>query len=83
MEVKNLFVNFENGENCLVYTYDLTEDEVKQFAEKVTGETVLEVYHVPQNDLQYIALMAAAGLILPKRWRKYARESLRNFIALM
>ena len=50
MEVKNLFVNFENGENCLVYTYDLTEDEVKQFAEIVTGEKVIEVYHVPQDD---------------------------------
>ena len=29
MEVKNLFVNFENGENCLVYTYDLSEDNTR------------------------------------------------------
>ena len=56
MEVKNLFVNFENGDSCLVYTYELTEDEVKQFAEKVTGEKVIEVYHVPQEDLQYYCI---------------------------
>lgn len=56
MEVKDLFVNFENGENCLVYTYELTEDEVKKYAEKVTGEKVIEVYHIPQNDLQYYCI---------------------------
>lgn len=56
MEVKNLFVNLENGDNLLVYTYDLTEDEVKRFVEKVTDETVIEVYHVPQEDLQYYCI---------------------------
>ena len=56
MEVKNLFVNFENGENCLVYTYELTEDDVTRFAEKVTGNKVIEVYHVPQHDLQYYCI---------------------------
>ena len=56
MEIKNLFVNFENGDSCLVYTYDLTEDEVKQFVEKVTGNEVIEVYHVPQDDLQYYCI---------------------------
>ena len=55
-EIKNLFVNFENGDSCLVYTYELTEDEVKKFAEKVTGNKVIEVYHVPQDDLQYYCI---------------------------
>lgn len=56
MEVKNLFVNFENGDSCLVYTYELTEDEVKKFCEIVTGTKVVEVYHVPQDDLQYYCI---------------------------
>ena len=67
MEVKNLFVNFENGENCLVYTYDLTEDEVKQFAEKVTGEKVIEVYHVPQHDLQYYCIDGRCWFDTPEK----------------
>lgn len=56
MTTKNLFVNFENGENILVHTYDLSESEVKRFAELVTGERVLEVYHIPQEDLQYYCI---------------------------
>ena len=56
MEVKNLFINFEDGDSALVYTYDLTEEEVKQWAEKVTDTKVIEVYHVPQEDLQYYCI---------------------------
>lgn len=67
MEVKNLFVNFENGDNCLVYTYELTEDEVKQFAEKVTGEKVIEVYHVPQHDLQYYCIDGRCWFDTPEK----------------
>lgn len=67
MEVKNLFVNFENGENCLVYTYELTEEEVKQFAEKVTGNKVIEVYHVPQNDLQYYCIDGRCWFDTPEK----------------
>ena len=56
MEVKNLFINFEDGDSALVYTYDLTEEDVKQWAEKVTDTKVIEVYHVPQEDLQYYCI---------------------------
>ena len=55
MEVKNLFVNFEDGSNAIVYTRDLSTDEVKKWAELVQGP-VVEVYHIPQNDLQYYCI---------------------------
>ena len=67
MEVKNLFVNFENGENCLVYTNDLTEEEVKKYAEKTTGEKVIEVYHVPQNELQYYCIDGRCWFDTPEK----------------
>ena len=70
MEIKNLFVNFENGENCLVYTYDLTEDEVKKFAEKVTDNKVIEVYHVPQDDLQYYCIDCRCWFDTPEKVAK-------------
>ena len=70
MEVKNLFVNFENGENCLVYTYELTEDEVKRFAEKVTGNAVIEVYHIPQHDLQYYCIDGRCWFDTPEKVAK-------------
>ncbi len=54
--MKNLFVNFDNGDNILVYTSELSEEEVWTWAEKVIGVKVIEVYHVPQEDLQYYCI---------------------------
>lgn len=54
--MKNLFVNFDNGDNILVYTSELSEEEVWAWAEKVTGVKVTEVYHIPQEDLQYYCI---------------------------
>jgi len=56
MEVKNYFVNIANGENILVYTYELSAQEVKQWVEKSTGEDVTDIYHVPQDQLQYYCI---------------------------
>ena len=77
MAVKNLFVNFENGENCLVYTYDLSEDEVKQWCEKATNNKVIEVYHVPQNDLQYYCIDGRVWADTPEQVAK-VRKYLAN-----
>ena len=30
MEVKNLFINFEDGSSTLVYTYELTEEDSRR-----------------------------------------------------
>jgi hypothetical protein len=70
MEVKNLYVNIEDGDSCLVYTHELTEDEVKQLVEKVTGETVTEVYHVPQDELQYYCIDDRCWLDTPEKVAK-------------
>ena len=53
--VKNYFVNFTNGETALFYVSveGIDANVLKRFAERVTKTNVLEVYHVPQEDLQY------------------------------
>lgn len=58
LDVLNVFVNFESGENCLVYVSqpNISCETVGRFAEKVTGHKVLEAYHIPQKDLQYYCI---------------------------
>ena len=55
---RNYFVSFENGDSCLVYVTptNIGASSIKKFAEKCTGEKVIEVYHVPQEDLQYYCI---------------------------
>ena len=56
-EVKNIFVNFEDGDNMLVYTYELTEEEVTAWANRACAPNkVVEAYHVPQDQLQYYCI---------------------------
>ena len=76
MEVKNMFVSFENGDNCLVYTEELTEDEVKRFAEKATSQSVIDIYCVPQEELQYYCINDRVWLETPEK-----AESVRKYIA--
>ena len=54
-KVKNYFVNFEDGSSVLFYVDqpNIGERTIKKYCEKVTGDKVTEVYHVPQDDLQY------------------------------
>ncbi len=52
---KNYFVNFEDGSSMLVYTEELSEQEVQQWAE-ITHGKVIEVYHIPQEELQYYCI---------------------------
>ena len=59
LEVANYFVNFEDGSSALFYvdnTYHIGPSTIQKYCEKVTGEKVLEVYHVPQEDLQYYCI---------------------------
>jgi len=55
---RNYFVSFENGDSCLVYVTptNIGASSIKKFAEKSTGEKVIEVYHVPQEELQYYCI---------------------------
>lgn len=56
--IRNIFVSFEDGGNVLVYTNQTTigERDIKEWAELVTGNKVLEAYHVPQAELQYYCI---------------------------
>ena len=59
LEVANYFVNFADGSSALFYVdtkFPIGASTVKCYCEKVTGEEVLEVYHVPQEDLQYYCI---------------------------
>lgn len=58
LEVVNYFVNFADGSSALFYVDqpNIGESTIKRYCEKVTGEEVLEVYHVPQEDLQYYCI---------------------------
>lgn len=60
LDVFNYFINFESGENCLVYKdaklTNIGEASIKRWAEKVTGDKVIDIYHVPQEDLQYYCI---------------------------
>lgn len=70
--IRNLFVNFENGDSALVYCNqtNIGCGDVKRFAEKVTGDTVLEVYHVPQSELQYYCIGGRVWIDTPEKARK-------------
>lgn len=56
--VKNYFVNFANGDTALIYVSvaGIDANVLKRFAERVSNTKVLEVYHVPQEDLQYYCI---------------------------
>ena len=59
LEVANYFVNFEDGSSLLFYVdtnFHIGANTIKKYCEKVTGDEVLEVYHVPQKDLQYFCI---------------------------
>ena len=75
MEVKNLFVNLENGDNFLVYTYELTEKEVEEWVNKVLeNNKVLEVYHIPQEDLQYYCINGRVWADTPEKVAKVRQQ---------
>lgn len=55
-ECKNFYVSLESGDSVLVYTYELTEEEVKAWVEKHSGEKAIECYHIPQDQLQFYCI---------------------------
>lgn len=48
--MRNVLVNFENGENVLVYAHDgLTNEDIKALGEKNVGK-VLDIYNLKTNE---------------------------------
>ena len=56
--VKNYFVNFASGDTALIYVSveGIGAHTLRRFVENTTTMKVLEVYHVPQEDLQYYCI---------------------------
>ena len=52
-ETRNIFVNFENGESVLVHTNQISPTTAKKWAEKATGNKVLEAYYIKDEEIQY------------------------------
>ena len=69
---RNYFVSFENGDSCLVYVtpINIGASSIKKFAEKCTGEKVIEVYHVPQDELQYYCIGGRVWADTPEKVAK-------------
>lgn len=67
--VKNYFVNFDNGDTALIYVSveGVSASVLKRFAEHVTKTKVLEVYHVPQEDLQYYCIGGRVWIDTPEK----------------
>lgn len=70
-EVKNWFINFEDGSSALVYCNqpNIGSETIKRFAEKTAG-AVVEVYHIPQEDLQYYCIDERVWCDTPEKAEK-------------
>ena len=54
--MRNVLVNFENGECVLVYAHDgLTNEDIKALGEKNVGR-VLDIYNLKTEELQFYCI---------------------------
>lgn len=74
-EVKNYFVNFEDGSSALFYVDqpNIGGKVIQKFCEKVAGK-VIEVYHVPQEDLQYYCIEDRVWIDTPEKAKRMLDE---------
>lgn len=76
-KVKNYFVNFANGRTLLFYVEveGVDANVIKRFAERVSKNRVTEVYHVPQEDLQYYFIGGRIWIDTPEKAEDVKRFS--------
>ena len=72
LDVVNYFANFADGSSALFYVDqpNIGPLTIKAFCEKVTKKEVLEVYHIPQEDLQYYCIDERVWVCDPKTAEK-------------
>ena len=72
VKVKNWFVNMESGESLLFYCdqKNVGPTSIQKFVEKILGRKVVEVYHVPQEDLQYYCIDERVWIDTPEKAAK-------------
>lgn len=52
-EMRNIFVNFENGDSLLIHTNKIDCETAQKWTEKATGNKVLEAYEIRDDEIQY------------------------------
>lgn len=66
--VKNYYVSMEEGDGIVIYTYDLTEDEVKRFVDIAAAPNrVTDIYSVEQDQLQYYCIDGRVWMDTPEK----------------
>lgn len=74
-DMSNIFVNFENGESVLIHTNQISPTIAKKWAEKATGENVLEAYFITDDEIQYYCFDDRVWVDTPEKAKK-----IREFI---
>lgn len=54
--MRNVFISFENGENVLIHTQNLSVEECEKFARKACRSEVIDAYEIADNELQYYCI---------------------------
>lgn len=69
----NIMVDFENGDNVLFYVETesgIDTAAIKRFAEKVTGNKVLDCYQVKQEELEFYCIDGRVWIDTPEKIEK-------------
>lgn len=54
--MRNVFISFENGENVLIHTQNLSVVSCKEFARKVCRNKVIDAYEITDDKVQYYCI---------------------------
>ena len=73
-EMRNVFVNFENGDSILVHINEQIKSigcsTIKKWAEKATGNKVLEAYYIKDEEIQYYCFDNRVWVDTPEQAKK-------------
>ena len=70
---RNIFISFENGNSVLVHVNDRVQigcSTVKEWAEKATGNAVLEAYYIKDEEIQYYCFDDRVWIDTPEKAKK-------------
>lgn len=76
MEIKNIFVNMNDGAGLLIYTSTLTEKEVEKWVNKAAPTGCTEAYEISNAEMQYYCIDDRIWADTPEK-----EQRVRAFIA--
>ena len=65
--MKNIFISFESGDSTLIYTENLSVEECGKFANKASGDVVIDCYEIADNDIQYYCINGRVWIDTPEK----------------